>query len=111
MTDYYPLIHHGEPESACSNLLRLATVGAVIGASAAAAGNYRQVKRDQMEVGQAILETGKTAAATGLATALAGAVAGAVSDQGLLRLGVLFATGAVTMYGIHEWLEKSDVER
>lgn len=113
MTDqyYYPVPYQQQPESACTSLLRLATLGAVVGGAAAAAGGFRQVRNQQMEAGQALLHTGKMAAATGVATAMAGAAAGALADQGLLRLGVMFTVGAAAMYGIHEWMEQDDVER
>lgn len=91
---------------ACATLLRLATVGAMVGGSAAAAHNLQRVRARQISGQEGFIATGRAAAASGLATTMAGAVAGAVADQGgLVRFGLMFATGAAVMYGINRWLE------
>jgi hypothetical protein len=98
-----------QPESACSGLLRLASVGAVVGASAAAAGSYRRLRKAELSTRQALVATGKAAVVGGVATALAGAVAGTVSEQGgLTRLGLMLATGATAYYALGQWLEGDD---
>ncbi len=86
--------------NACSTLLGLATVGAVVGASAAGGVNILRVQREELTPAEALRDTGKAALAGAAATAIAGAAATAVSNQGLTRLAVLFATGTAVMYGI-----------
>lgn len=91
------------PSDSCQQLMRLATIGAVVGGSAAAASSVRRVQAGVVEPGAAILETGKRAVTAGVVTALAGAVAGAVNEQGVVRLGLMFAVGAAAMYGVERW--------
>lgn len=114
MSDYpvvfYPAAAPAVPvpraaDSACSTLIQLAAIGAVIGASAAAGANIRRVQRAEVDAGMALADTARAAAASAAATAVAGAVASAVAGQGLLRLGVLFAAGTAVMYGLQRRLE------
>jgi hypothetical protein len=110
MSDYYqyPMAYPGAAPTAsyqaadnrCSTLVRLATVGAVVGGSAAAAANLARMQHQEINVNQMLASTAKTTVSSALATAVAGAVAGAVAEQGLVRLGVMFATGAAVLYGI-----------
>jgi hypothetical protein len=96
----------GTSEScACETLINMALVGAVVGGSAAAAQNALRMKRDEIELGEALLSTGRTAIASAAATAVAGAAAGAVADQGVLRLSVMFGVGAAMLYGLSRWSE------
>jgi len=90
---------------ACETLINMALVGAVVGGSAAAAHNALRIKRDEIELGEALLSTGRTAIASAAATAVAGAAAGAVADQGVLRLSVMFGVGAAMLYGLSRWSE------
>ncbi len=87
-------------DNSCSTLVRLATVGAIVGGSAAAASNLARMQRAEITVNQVLADTTKTAVSSALATAVAGAVAGAVAEQGLVRLGVMFATGAAVLYAL-----------
>jgi len=101
-----PSAPYGAADNRCSTLVRLATVGAVVGGSAAAASNLAQMQRGTITVNQALANTSKTAVSSALATTIAGAVAGAVAEQGFARLGVMFATGAAVLYGIERWSER-----
>lgn len=89
----------------CANLMRLATLGAVIGASLAASRQLRQVQEGGQTPQRAVLETGKSAVTAGLATAAGGAIAASLSDQGLSRLGLLFLAGSAVFYGLSNWTE------
>ncbi|WP_462322489.1 hypothetical protein [Halochromatium sp.] len=91
----------------CSALAQLALLGAVIGGSAAAGANIRRLQRQEVDAAGALADTGRAALATAAASAVAGAAASAVRQQGLLRLGVLFASGTAVMYGIQRYLEGS----
>ncbi len=93
------------PADGCSALAQLALLGAVIGGSAAAGANIRRLQRQEADTAGALADTGRAALATAAATAVAGAAASAVRQQGLLRLGVLFASGTAVMYGIQRYLE------
>jgi hypothetical protein len=90
----------------CSALAQLAVIGAVIGGSAAAGANIRRLQRHEINAAGALADTGRAALATAAASAVAGAAASAVGQQGLLRLGVLFASGTAVMYGIQRYLER-----
>lgn len=90
-------------DTACSSLLRLATMGAVIAGSAAAAANLRRVSAGEALPASAVTDTARSAAIGAAATAAAGAVAGVVADQGLLRLGLMFAVGTAVVYGLEQW--------
>ncbi|MFP4280785.1 MAG: hypothetical protein ACLFQI_12410 [Halochromatium sp.] len=94
----------------CSALGQLAIMGAVIGGSAAAGANIRRLQRQEIDAVGALADTGRAALATAAASAVAGAAASAVQRQGLVRLGVLFATGSAVMYGIQRYLER-DIEQ
>lgn len=115
MYEHYPVAYHPLPQSHdrhhhaqsnCPALLQLATIGAVVGASTAAGSNIRRVQRAQITASQAFADTGRAAVSAAVATAVAGAVATAVSNEGLTRLGVLFAAGTAAMYGIQRWREE-----
>lgn len=100
----------GASSDGCSALGQLAMLGAVIGGSAAAGANIRRLQRQEIDALGALADTGRAALATAAASAVAGAAAGAVQRQGLLRLGVLFASGTAVMYGIQRYLER-DIEQ
>ena len=114
MSQFYPITHYSVPtghdqmlsENTCAGLMRLATLGAVVGGSVAAATNIRRVQRDEIDTDQAFLDTGRTAVASAAATALAGAAATAITNEGLPRLGILFAVGTAAMYGIQRWSDQ-----
>ncbi len=111
---YYPVVYSPHAEGGCESLLRMALFGAVVGGSATAASSIRRVQRGELDSAEALAETGRAAVAAAAATALAGAVANAIADQGLLRLGVMFATGAAVLYGVERWREAEnggDAER
>jgi hypothetical protein len=103
---YYPLVYAPRPDGACASLLRLAALGAVVGGTVAAASNLRRLQSEQVHTGAALADTGRAAVATAAATALAGAVADTLSDQGLVRLALMFATGTAVLYGIERWTEQ-----
>lgn len=94
----------------CSALGQLAMMGAVIGGSAAAGANIRRLQRQEIDAVGALADTGRAALATAAASAVAGAAASAVQRQGLVRLGVLFASSTAVMYGIQRYLER-DIEQ
>ncbi len=94
------------PSDSCGALAQLALLGAVIGGSAAAGANIRRLQREEIDAAGALADTGRAALATAAASAVAGAAASAVRQQGLVRLGVLFASGTAVMYGIQRYLER-----
>jgi len=98
---------HQEPQTgadtACSTLVRLAALGGLVGGSAAAAANLRRVQAGELDATPALTATARSAVVGAAATAIAGAVAGAVAEQGLLRLGLMFAVGAGVVYGLDHW--------
>ncbi len=98
---------HLEPPAgiadSCRTLIRLATLGGLVRGSAAAASNLRQVQAGALDTTSALEATARCAVVGAAATAVAGAVAGAVADQGLLRLGLMFAVGTGVVYGLDRW--------
>lgn len=94
-----------DDSSACETLVNMALVGAVVGGSAAAAHNAVRMKRDEIELGEALLSTGRTAIASAAATAVAGAAANAVAKEGVLRLSLMFGVGAAMLFGLNRWTE------
>ncbi|KAA6187043.1 hypothetical protein F2Q65_03945 [Thiohalocapsa marina] len=90
----------------CSTLLQMATIGAVVGGTAAAGTNIRRLQNDEIQLNAALVDIGRAAATSAAATAIAGAAANAVAGQGLTRLAVLFAAGTATMYGLQRSLER-----
>jgi hypothetical protein len=104
----YPLPAGSGESRVCETLVNMALVGALVGGSAAAARNAARLGRDEIEFREALRSTGKTSLASGVATALAGAAAGVVTDQGLLRLSVMFGVGAAVLYGIDRWSERQE---
>jgi hypothetical protein len=68
------------------NTLAMGGVGAVIGGAAAAAKNIRRVKDDEINGAEAVKNTIKEAAGTGLATATATVVVGALGATGFFSL-------------------------
>lgn len=60
-----------EAGSACATLINAALVGAVVGGSAAAH-NARRIQRNEIELADALLPTGRSAVASAAATALTG---------------------------------------
>lgn len=87
----------------CVSLARLAALGAVVGGAVAAASNLGRLRRAEIQLDEALAETAKTAVSSALATAVAGAAAGVVAEQGLVRLGVMLATGTAVLYGVEQW--------
>lgn len=100
----YPPAGSGDV-NACEALVSMALAGAIIGGSAAAARNALRVKRDEIELAEALLSTGRTAIASAAATAVAGAAANAVTSHGTLRLSLMFGVGAAMLYGFSHWVE------
>lgn len=89
----------------CATLVRLATLGAVVGGSVAAASNLQRVEAGDLTATTAVAETGKTAITAAFATAIGGAAASSVAEQGLMRLGIMFAAGTLALYGLQRWAE------
>ncbi|WP_296704083.1 hypothetical protein [Thiocapsa sp. UBA6158] len=89
----------------CATLVRLATLGAVVGGSVAAASNLQRVESGDLTATAAVAETGKTAITAAVATAIGGAAASSVAEQGLMRLGIMFAAGTLALYGLQRWAE------
>ncbi|MEA3638892.1 MAG: hypothetical protein VBE63_02990 [Lamprobacter sp.] len=106
------LTNRGFPSTAlastdgCSAIAQLALLGALIGGSAAAGANIRRLQQQETDAAGALADIGRAALASAAASAVAGAAASAVRQQGLLRLGVLFASGTAVMYGIQRYLEQ-----
>lgn len=89
----------------CTALLRLATLGAIVGGSLAAAANLQRVRSGEVTAAAAFGETGKTAVTAAVATAIGGAAASGIAEQGILRLGVMFAAGTLALYGLQRWAD------
>lgn len=115
MSEYYlvPHVHTGSylpaPGKAesygCETLVDMAMVGAVVGGSVAAAHNATRMKRDEIELGEALISTGRTAIASAAATAVAGGAANALVKEGVLRLALMFGVGAAMLYGLGRWTQ------
>lgn len=90
-------------DTACSTLAGLAVLGGLVAGSTAASNNLRQVRAGTLDTGPALTATVRTATIGAAATAVAGAVAGAVTQQGLLRLGLMLAVGTAVAYGLDQW--------
>lgn len=95
----YPLATAPRPDG-CTELARLALLGAVVGGAVATARNLDPMMAGEVPATTALTEVGRTALSAGVATALAGAAAAAITDQGPLRLGILFATSAAALYAL-----------
>jgi hypothetical protein len=89
--------------SDCATLVKLATLGAVVGGSVAAATNLQRVQSGHLKAPDAVTETGKTAITAAVATAVGGAAASSIAEQGLMRLGIMFAAGTLALYGLQRW--------
>lgn len=100
MSDYYYPAYRPDEDSRCGGLVRLAALGAVVGGAVAAAASLARIQREEITANQAVAETARTMVASAAATVVAGAAASVVAEQGLVRLGVLFATGTAVLYGI-----------
>jgi hypothetical protein len=108
MSDYhlapmptYPQTSAGGSD--CATLVKLATLGAVVGGSVAAAANLQRVQLGDLTATNAMAETGKTAITAAVATAVGGAAASSIAEQGLMRLGIMFAAGTLALYGLQRW--------
>ncbi|NEV62500.1 magnetosome protein MamC [Thiorhodococcus minor] len=88
----------------CAALMRMATMGAIVGGSAAAAQRIRRAQAGAQTPTAALAQTGKAAVTAGLATAAAGAVASSVAEQGATRLGLMFLIGTAVVYGLQSRL-------
>jgi hypothetical protein len=110
MSDTYLVQTTGQPGiqpggADCATLVRLATLGAVVGGSLAAATNLQRVQSGEVTAAAAVGETGKAAVTAAVATAIGGAAASGIAEQGLLRLGVMFAAGTLALYGLQRWAD------
>lgn len=94
----------------CAGLVRLATLGAVIGGSLAAARQFRLVQEGEQLPNAALLETGRTAVAAGIATAAGSALAASVTEHGALRLGILLLVGAGVVYAADNWATREELD-
>ncbi len=92
----------------CATLMRLATTGAIVGGSAAAAVQLRKFQDGNATPTGALAETGRTALTAAVATAAAGAVASSVAEQGAMRLGLMFVVAAAVVYGIQSRMGNSE---
>lgn len=72
----------------------------MVGGAVATARNLNPMMEGEMPATTALTEVVRTALSTGVATALAGAAAAAITEQGPLRLGILFATSAAVLYAL-----------
>lgn len=90
-------------DTACSALVRLGLLGGLVAGSAAAATNLRHFRDGEVQSGSALVSTARSAAIGAAATATAGAVAGALAEQGLVRLGLMFAVGTAVVYAFDQW--------
>jgi hypothetical protein len=97
--------------SDCATLIKLATLGAVVGGSVAAAAHLQRVQAGDLSASHAVADTGKTAIAAAAATAIGGAAASSIAEQGLMRLGIMFAAGTLALYGLQRWSQtRTDID-
>ncbi|EXJ16460.1 magnetosome protein MamC [Imhoffiella purpurea] len=99
---------YGGPD--CSALMRLATTGAIVGGTTAAAQQFRSLQSGMQTPQAALAETAKAAVTAGVATAAAGAVASSFAEQGIARLGLMFLVGTAVVYGIQARLSADEEE-
>ncbi|MCW2306959.1 hypothetical protein [Rhodobium gokarnense] len=107
-----PAVPYPAPQPAsgdvCADLVRLALMGAVVGGSIAAASGLRKVRRGEIQQWDMTLETTRGAVLAGAATAISGVAARAVTDEGIARLGMLFAGGVAAYYGLEVLADRLD---
>nr|MBS0020422.1 magnetosome protein MamC [Gammaproteobacteria bacterium] len=95
---YAPTYPHPSSGTPSQSLLRMAAVGAIIGAVGAASVNLRRLQRNEIEGQQALVNTLKVSASSALATAAATVVAGYIGGGPLVSTAVTVATGTGVMY-------------
>lgn len=111
---YYPVptgpVYPPQPQAApdCAALMRLATTGAIVAGSAAAAQQIRRFQSGTQTPQGALVETTRTAVIGGVATAAASAIASSFSEQGFGRLGLMFLIGTAVVYGIRSRMTGSE---
>jgi hypothetical protein len=108
MSDHYLVQMQTYPQTStggsdCATLVKLATLGAVVGGSVAAAANLQRLEDGEVTATSAVADTGKTAITAAVATAIGGAAASSIAEQGLMRLGIMFAAGTLALYGLQRW--------
>ncbi len=81
-----------------SAALVMGSVGAIVGASGAAAKNIRQVKKGKVSNQEAAKDVLKEAAGAGIATAAATAVVSSFGSRGVLSLLGVLAVATTTKY-------------
>lgn len=96
------------PLSGHNNVLELATMGAVVGSSIAAAKAIHQVQHNEISTQQALANTATAAMTAAAATAVASVAANALTHNNLARLGVLFLAGSAVMYGMDRRLTNKE---
>ncbi|MBT3308402.1 MAG: magnetosome protein MamC [Gammaproteobacteria bacterium] len=84
-------------------------LGAVVGASGAAAKNYKDHRDGLVDTQSALYNTGKEGLGAGLATAMSAVVAGAVGGGLVLSLGAAFTTAAGAKYAYDRGVEKLEL--
>lgn len=100
-TSNHPAVHNAirtVPRSVPQVALAMGGVGAVIGGSAAAAKNIREVREGRISRDAAVRNTIRETAGAGLSTATATAVVGAVGATGFLSLLGIVAVATGTKY-------------
>lgn len=80
------------------SVIQVGAVGAMVGATGAAAYNIRRVKRDEITKEDAIRETIRASLTTGAATMVAKLAGDALSRNPVLSLLAMFAAGTATAY-------------
>ena len=86
----------------CAALIRLGTLGAVIGGSIAVAEQFQRIEAGEQSLDAALLEAGKSAAMVGAATAVGGAIAASLTEQGLPRLAIMLLAGSAVLHGLRK---------
>ena len=104
----YPVRSYPAPD--CAALMRMATTGAIVGGSAAAAQQLQRLQSGVQTPQGALTETAKAAVTAGVATAAAGAIASSFAEQGFGRLGLMFLVGTAVVYGIQSRMAVSEDE-
>lgn len=96
----YPMAYQRQPLTpTASNYVEMGKVGAVVGLCGAGAANLRRLQRDEINRGDALVNTVRAGVSAGLATAAATAVANRFQNSTLSLLATI-ATGTAVMYAL-----------
>ena len=106
MQAYPPQWVHDQPD--LNRLLDAAKVGAMVGASGAAAYNLHRVRKQEIDWQQGLRDTAKVSLKAGAATAAATAVGHMFSKHPLLSIAATLTTATAVMYALNNGKRKQE---